>query len=40
LIDRIDISALRAAQDRQDALAAQRIVMDMLLGAGVVKGER
>jgi xylose isomerase len=40
LIDRIDISALRAAQDRQDALAAQRIVMDMLLGTSSRKGER
>jgi xylose isomerase len=40
LIDRIDISALRAAQDRQDALAAQRIVMEMLLGTGIGKGQR
>jgi xylose isomerase len=35
LIDRMDVSALAAAQDRQDALAAQRMVMDMLLGAGI-----
>jgi xylose isomerase len=40
LIDRIDMSALAAAQQRQDALEAQRIVMDMLLGVAVVKGER
>jgi len=35
LLDRIDLNALAAAQDRQDALEAQAIVMDMLLGAGV-----
>src|SRR5262245_19079865 len=40
LIDRIDISALRTAQDRQDALAAQGIVMKMLLGTSSGKGER
>jgi xylose isomerase len=40
LIDRIDISILRAVQDRQDALAAQRIVMDMLLGKSSGKGEQ
>jgi xylose isomerase len=40
LVDRIDISALRAAQDRQDALAAQGIVMDMLLGTSSRKGEQ
>jgi xylose isomerase len=33
LLDRIDMGALADAQDRQDALAAQRIVMDMLLGS-------
>ncbi len=33
LLDRIDLGALSAAQDRQDALEAQRIVMDMLIGA-------
>jgi xylose isomerase len=38
LLDRIDIGALKAAQDRHDALAAQRVVMDMLLGTG--KGQR
>jgi xylose isomerase len=32
LLDRIDLNALAAAQDQQDALEAQRIVMDMLLG--------
>jgi xylose isomerase len=31
-LDRIDLTALAAAQDRQDALAAQRLVLDMLLG--------
>jgi sugar phosphate isomerase/epimerase len=35
LLDRIDLNALTAAQDRQDSLEAQRIVMDTLLGAGV-----
>jgi xylose isomerase len=38
LLDRIDIGALKAAQERHDALAAQRVVMDMLLGTG--KGQR
>ena len=33
VLDRLDLSALAAAQDRQDALAAQRIVLDLLLGA-------
>ncbi len=37
LLERIDMSALAAAQDRQDALAAQRVVMDMLLGAGITE---
>ncbi len=40
VLDRIDLGALSAAQDRQDALAAQRVVLDMLLGAGIGKGER
>src|SRR6266496_5202824 len=35
LLDRLDLNALRAAQERQDALEAQRIVMNMLLGVGV-----
>jgi xylose isomerase len=34
LLDRIDLKALEEAQERQDALEAQRIVMDMLTGAG------
>jgi xylose isomerase len=37
LLDRLDLSALASAQDRQDALEAQRIVLDMLLGTSVVK---
>ena len=40
LLDRLDFSALRAAQERQDALEAQRIVMDMLLGAGITEVSR
>lgn len=32
ILDRIDLNALKAAQDRQDALAAQRIVLELLLG--------
>lgn len=38
VLDRIDLGALAAAQDRQDALAAQRLVLDMLLGTAVGKG--
>jgi xylose isomerase len=37
ILDRIDLGALAVAQDRQDALAAQRMVMDMLLGAGATE---
>jgi xylose isomerase len=37
LLDRLDLGALAAAQDRQDALAAQRIALDMLLGTSLVK---
>src|SRR6266540_4275971 len=37
ILDRLDLSALAAAQDRQDALAAQRMVMDMLLGASITE---
>lgn len=33
VLDRMDFAALRAAQARQDALAAQRLVLDLLLGA-------
>lgn len=32
LLDRLDLSALKAAQARQDALAAQRLVLDLFLG--------
>jgi xylose isomerase len=32
-LDRLDLAALRDAQERQDALAAQRIVLDLLLGS-------
>ncbi len=32
LLDRIDLNTLAAAQDRHDALEAQRIVMEMFLG--------
>ena len=32
MLDRIDADALRDAQERQDALAAQRLVQDLLLG--------
>jgi xylose isomerase len=31
-LDRIDLEALRDAQARQDALAAQRVLTDLLLG--------
>src|SRR5579884_2160723 len=37
LLDRLDLNALATAQDRQDALEAQRIVLDMLLGVSLVK---
>jgi xylose isomerase len=40
LLDRLDLGALRATQERQDALEAQRIVMDMLLGAGTTEVSR
>lgn len=40
LLDRIDLPALSAAQSRQDALAAQRIVMDMILGAETGAGDK
>jgi xylose isomerase len=32
IVNRIDVPALRKAQDAQDALAAQRLVLDLLLG--------
>ena len=34
------LGTLAAAQDRQDALAAQRLVLDLLLGAGSTEGSR
>jgi hypothetical protein len=40
VLDRLDPSALSAAQDRHDALAAQRVVLDLLLGTDLGKGER
>jgi len=36
-LDRIDLDALRAAQERQDALAAQRLLTDLLLGGASVR---
>jgi xylose isomerase len=36
-LDRLDHDALREAQERQDAMAAQRLVLDLLLG-GVPEG--
>ena len=32
VLDRLDLDALTEAQERQDALAAQRTVMELLLG--------
>jgi xylose isomerase len=32
-LDRLDLDALQEAQERQDALAAQRLISDLLLGA-------
>jgi xylose isomerase len=40
LLDRIDLPALAAAQDKQDALEAQRIVMEMLIGTSVAEATR
>ena len=40
LLDHLDLDALSTAQDRQDALAAQRLVMDLFLAGGSAKGER
>jgi xylose isomerase len=31
LLDRVDLNQLKAAQDAQDALAAQRLIQDLLL---------
>ncbi len=40
LLDRLDLGALSAAQERQDALEAQRLVMDLLLGTGITEVSR
>ena len=40
LLDRLDLGALTAAQGRQDALEAQRLVMDALLGVGIAEVSR
>ena len=40
LLDRIDLNALAAVQDQQDALAAQRLVMSLLLSAGTGEAGR
>ena len=37
LLDRMDLKALEAAQDRQDALEAQRIVLQTLLGVNLLQ---
>jgi xylose isomerase len=38
-LDRLDVGALQEAQDRQDALAAQRLVLDLLLGGVAAPAE-
>jgi xylose isomerase len=40
VLDRVDAATLSAAQDRQDALAAQRLVLDVLLAGDLGKGAR
>jgi xylose isomerase len=40
LLDRLDLGALRGSQGRQDALEAQRVIMDILLGAGTTEVPR
>jgi hypothetical protein len=35
-LDRIDLDALRSAQERQDALAAQSMLTELLLGGASV----
>jgi xylose isomerase len=40
LLDRLDLDALTAAEARQDALGAQRVVMDALLGLGATEVSR
>ena len=39
-LDRLDADALREAQRNQDALGAQRLVLDLLLGGAVPAGSR
>ena len=39
-LDRLDLEALREAQARQDALAAQRLVTELLLGPVAEVAER
>ena len=33
-LNRLDMNKLKAAQDAQDALAAQRLIHELLLGSG------
>jgi xylose isomerase len=40
LLDHLDLNALRAAQQRHDALEAHRIIMDLLLSTGVKEVSR
>ena len=40
LLDRLDLGQLAAAEARQDALEAQRVVMDALLGTNIVEVSR
>jgi sugar phosphate isomerase/epimerase len=40
LLDRVNLGALRGAQERQDAFEAQRVIMDTLLGVGVTEVSR
>jgi xylose isomerase len=40
VLDRMDMGALNAAQDRQDALAAQRLVLNTLLAGDLDKATR
>jgi xylose isomerase len=40
LLDRLDLGALTAAQGRQDAFEAQRVVMDALLSTGTTEVSR
>ena len=40
VLDRVNLSALRAAQERQNAFDAQRVIMDTLLGVGITEVPR